>query len=88
MGSMVLKRNEAGLIEIFASGELRFRSNKFTRALGVDGGRDYATALDQVVPGGVTTRHYPGVLPAEAAKIAVALFAVIQHALQEAEGTQ
>ncbi len=39
-GSMVLKRNDNGLIEVFTSGEVRFRPSKFVPALGPDVGRE------------------------------------------------
>ena len=67
MGSMVLKRNGSGLIEVFGSGEVRFRPAKFALALGREGGREYGEALDEIVPG-VSRKAYPGIPSSEAAK--------------------
>lgn len=82
LGSMVLKRNGSGLIEVYGSGEVRFRISKFVSAFGQDGAREYGDALDQIVPG-ITRQRYPGVPPIEAAKIAPALFDLVRNAIEK-----
>ena len=82
IGSMVLKRNANGLIEVYGSGELRFRPLKFVRALGEEGGRAYAEALERVVPN-IFNQRYPGLMPAKAAEVAPTLFEVIREAVEK-----
>ena len=85
IGSMVLKRNANGLIEVYGTGELRFRPDKFARALGEDGGRAYAEALDRFVPG-IFGQRNPGLMPAKAAELAPTLFDVIREAIEKSAG--
>jgi hypothetical protein len=83
-GSMVLKRNDSGLIEVYGSGKIKFRPRKFARALGEDGGNEYRNGLSQIVPDAMRM-DYPRLAPGEAAKAALALFDVVRRALEDAE---
>jgi len=82
-GSMVLKRNDGGLIEIHGTGTIKFRPRKFARALGEDGGSAYRSRLTQIVPDAMKM-SYPRVAPGEAAQVAPALFDVVRSALEDA----
>jgi hypothetical protein len=82
-GSMVVKRNEAGLIEVFGAGNLRFRPWKFDRALGEASGRDYYEALRRLLPRAMAMK-YPFVAADEAAKVAPAVFELVHSALRSA----
>ena len=81
---MVLKRRNGGLIEIFGSGEIRFRPGKFTRALGEEQAKEYRRALEELVPEAMAT-HYPKLSVAQAEKAASALFNLIQRTLKRVE---
>jgi hypothetical protein len=83
-GSMVLKRNDGGLIEVYGSGKIKFRPRKFARALGEVGGNAYRNGLSQIVPDAMRM-DYPRVAPGEAAKAAPALFDMVRKALEDAE---
>lgn len=83
-GTMVLKRNGGGLIEVRASGKLRFRPNKFARALGEKGAAEYQQGLEKLAPNAMKM-GYPLVAEVEAGKIAAAVFGVLKEAIEKAE---
>ena len=83
-GSMVLKQNNGGLIEIFGSGEIRFRPPKFTRALGEEMGKEYKRALEELVPDAMAM-HYPKLTVEQAERAAPALYDLIQRILDRVE---
>ena len=83
-GSMVVKRHDAGLIEVYGSGNIKFRPRKFARALGEDGGDKYRNALEHIIPDAMKMYH-PTVSSVEAAKVASALFDLVRKALEGAE---
>lgn len=83
-GSMVVKRNGGGLIEVYGSGNVKFRPRKFVRALGEEGGNEYRNGLDQIVPGAMKM-DYPRVGTREAAGAAPALFDLVRRVLEAAE---
>ena len=83
-GTMVLKRNGGGLIEVRASGKLRFRPNKFARALGEKGAAEYQQGLEKLAPNAMKM-GYPLVAEVEAGKIAPAVFGVLKEAIEKAE---
>ncbi len=83
-GSMVLNRQNAGLIEIFGSGQIRFRPQKFAHALGEEQAKEYRRALEELVPGAMTT-HYPRLSVHQAEKAAPVLFNLIQRTLERVE---
>lgn len=84
-GTMVLKRNGGGLIEVRASGRLRFRPNKFGRALGEEGAGEYRRGLEKLAPSAMAMA-YPLVPEVEAAKIASSVYNLLKVALEKAEG--
>jgi len=84
-GTMVLKRNGGGLIEVRATGKMRFRPNKFSRALGEDGARKYQQGLEKLVPNAMKM-GYPLVTASEARKVAPAVLELVKRTLQETEG--
>jgi len=81
IGSMVVKRHDGGLIEVYGTGKIRFRPKKFTRALGEELGNDYHCGLKQILPEAMGM-HYPLVSADQASKAAPALFNLIQQALE------
>ena len=81
---MVLKRNGAGLIEVRASGKLRFRPDKFARALGDQESRSYRQRLEELMPAAMKM-SYALVMPEEAAKVAPQVFNVIRTSLEQVE---
>jgi hypothetical protein len=83
-GSMILKRNDGGLIEVWGSGSIYFRPRKFERALGEEGGQRYRAAVAGILPGVMTMVH-PHLGPAEAASAASELYALIREAIESAE---
>jgi hypothetical protein len=83
-GSMIVKRNGAGLIEVYGSGKVKFRPEKFARALGDRVAGEYRHRLEQLLPQAMRM-EYPRVAPKEAAKIAPALHELIQQTLDEVE---
>jgi hypothetical protein len=85
-GCMIVKRNGGGLIEVYASGMLRFRPPKFARALGDEIGGEYRRRLEQLLPGPMRL-EYPWVPPNEAAKVAPALYELLQQTLDQVEQT-
>ena len=79
-GSMVVKRNGGGLIEIHGSGEIKFRPDKFAKALGDEEAGKYFRALRAVVPDAMEMT-YPRLSPDEADKVAPKLFEILQRTL-------
>ena len=65
---MVVKRHDGGLIEVYGSGKIKFRPQKFTRALGKKAAAEYRRGLEQVVPTAMRM-DYPRVPVEEAAKL-------------------
>jgi hypothetical protein len=83
-GSMVLKRNDGGLIEVHGSGKIRFRPTKFKRALGNDVGNEYRRRLEQIIPAAMRA-DYPNVPVDQAAKLAPALFKLVREMIDRVE---
>ena len=83
-GSMVVKRNGQGLIEIYGSGRIRFRPSKFRAALGDKVASEYRRALEQLVPESMRM-GYPSVAPNEAAQAAPTLHDLIRRTVAEVE---
>ena len=83
---MVMKRQGAGLIEVFGAGNVRFRPWKFERALGTSSGGHYREGLRRLVPRAMSMK-YPFVSADEAERIAPALFEFVREVLEEAEDT-
>jgi len=83
-GTMVLKRNGGGLIEVRASGKLRFRPTKFVRALGEAGAVEYQHGLEKLAPSAMSMA-YPLVPEGEAARIAASVYKLLREALEKAE---
>lgn len=83
-GSMVVKRRNGGLIEVFGSGEIKFRPRKFARALGEEVANEYRTALKQLIPQAMSMQ-YPRIPVRLAEKVAPELFGLIQRILQHVE---
>lgn len=84
-GSMVLKRNDGGLIEVHGSGKIRFRPTKFKRALGNDAGNEYRRRLEQILSAAMRT-DYPNVPVDQAEKVAPALFKIVREMVDRVEG--
>lgn len=83
-GSMVLKRNGYGLIEVHGSGDIRFRPHKFVAALGETVGGQYRAALDELAPEAMRSR-YPLLWPKDAAALAPQLYELVERSLAAAE---
>lgn len=83
-GCMVVKRNDGGLIEVYGSGQVRFRPPKFSRALGTKAGSQYRQGLEQILAESIQGVH-PRLAPADAAKVAPALFNLLKQALAGVE---
>ncbi len=81
---MVLKRHNAGLIEIYGGGQIRFRTDRFTRALGEAAAAEYRQALEQLVPEAMAM-NYPRVSVGQAESVAPALFELIRRTLERIE---
>ena len=86
-GSMVVKRQGGGLIEVFGKGNVRFRPPKFARALGTVVADQYRHGLLQLAPRAMAM-EYPFVGADQAAKVAPALFDLLQKVLVDAETIQ
>lgn len=83
-GSMVLKRNNAGLVEIFGSGQIRFRPSKFGRALGKTAAKMYMRSLEKLIPA-VMSMEYPKMPPQQADKTAPSLLSLLRKAITSVE---
>ena len=83
-GSMVVKRHDGGLIEVYGSGKVNFRPYKFARALGESVADSYRSGLDQLIPDAMRL-GYPRLTSVEAAKVADALFELVREAIEGAE---
>lgn len=79
-GCMVVKRHDGGLIEVYGSGKIRFRPQKFSRALGKKGAGEYRRGLQRIAPQAMRM-DYPRLLPTDAAQAAPALFQLIRKTL-------
>ncbi|MCL6507852.1 MAG: hypothetical protein K6T59_12575 [Bryobacteraceae bacterium] len=86
-GSMVLKRHNGGLIEVYGSGKVKFRPHKFARALGEQAAEEYRRGLEEVVPAAMRM-EYPRLPVDEAARAAPALFELIRRTLRRVEGIE
>jgi hypothetical protein len=82
-GSMVLKRNAGGIIEVHGAGYIRFRPKKFERALGPQVAREYEAGLQHLVPDAMAMT-YPKMSAPEAASKAAALLKLVTGALAAA----
>ena len=83
-GSMVVKRNDGGLIEIYGSGNIKFRPYKFSRALGDELSTLYLRRLEDMFPVPMKN-NYPKVPINEAAKAAPDLYNLIEDILTQVE---
>ena len=81
-GSMVVKRNGGGLIEIYGSGEIRFRPEKFARALGEKAAARYFQKLKDLAPEAMGM-NYPRLSPVQSEEIASVLFELIRNTLSD-----
>jgi len=86
-GSMVLKRRDGGLIEIFGSGEIRFRPDMFVRALGDTVSAEYRRKLERLAPEAMKMK-YPRISRRNAANIADELLKLIKSTLEEVENSE
>jgi len=85
-GTMVLKRLGGGLIEVRASGKLRFRPEQFTRALGEQDAHIYRQGLSAMFPGSFDSEIVLAVVPeAQSAKAAAAVYSLVQDVIEKAE---
>lgn len=83
-GSMTLKRNGAGLVEVHGGGEICFRPHRFPEALGVELSERYRRELEPLFPKPMK-QAYPNVPPEDAARKAAALGDLIERVVDEAE---
>ncbi|HXG38559.1 MAG TPA: hypothetical protein VNL36_07305 [Bacteroidota bacterium] len=83
-GSVVLKRRNGGLIEVYGSGRIRFRPSLFGRALGEKVGTAYRRRLETIAPEALRM-HYPQLPPEAAGRVAPVLFEAICQAVEAAE---
>jgi hypothetical protein len=84
-GSMVVKRHDGGLIEVYSSGKIKFRPKKFARALGEEAGAEYRRGLEQIVPVAMGMGR-PSVSVDQAAGAAPALLDLVRQTLERVEG--
>ena len=84
LGSMTLKRQGAGLIELYASGQIKFRPHKFVPALGDAIGNEYRRGLEALVPVEMKS-IYPQVSAKNAAAVTSELYSLITNALEKAK---
>lgn len=83
-GSMVLKRRGGGLIEVYGSGKIKFRPEKFARALGANVGAVYRHRLEKIMPEAMRM-PYPQLTPEVAGRLAPSLYEAICEAVEAAE---
>ena len=83
-GSMVVKRHNGGLIEVYGSGEIRFRPYKFLGALGEDRANEYRRGLQELIPEAMKMR-YPSLSSGQAEQVAPALLSLIGGILDGVE---
>lgn len=79
-GSMTLKREGAGLLEVYVSGKLGCRPRKFVRALGVDLAGEYQRGLAALLPDEMQD-PLPRVEPAKAGQVADRLLELLERVL-------
>jgi hypothetical protein len=84
-GSMTVKRQGGGLIEVYSSGWLGFRPRKFARALGDEMGDSYRRALETIIPKMIGTTKYLMVPPDEAKQVAPQLLEAVRAAVDLAD---
>lgn len=86
-GCVVIKRNRAGLVEVYANGEVYFRKPKVTVALGPDLAAAYLTQIAGALPGTVASEkdYYLHPPKAEVEKHADDIVRIIEHYLTLAE---
>ena len=83
-GSMTLKRNGGGLIELYVSGKLACRPRKFERALGAKAAAQYLSGLQVLLPEDMKA-GYPRVEPRKAAQVAERLGDLLEQVIDVAE---
>lgn len=83
-GSMVVKRNNGGLIEIHGSGVIKFRPSKFVRALGEEEARRYRRSLEEIAPE-TMQMQYPQLAPEEAQRLASDIGEILEETLERIE---
>jgi len=82
-GSMVFKRAGHGLVELYGSGQLRFRTGRFERGLGDEVGGDYLRTISELFPEGVQAKYVPA---ENTARNARALFGALSRAMERVDG--
>ncbi len=83
-GSVTLKRNGAGLVEVYLGyRNLGFRPRKFERALGSELGASYRAGLEALFPNALAMK-WPTTNPTEVEKNAQALLAVLREHVEGA----
>lgn len=83
-GSMTLKRNGGGLIEIYVSGKLGCRPRKFERALGAKAAAQYLSGLEILLPEEMKA-DIPRIEPRKAGQVAERLGDLLEQAIDVAE---
>jgi len=83
-GSMIVKRHNGGLIEVFGSGEIKFRPKKFARALGEEKAKEYFRALKELLPEAMKM-DYPRLSSEQAVRVAPALYDLLERTLESVE---
>ncbi|MBP7777871.1 MAG: hypothetical protein KA371_12130 [Acidobacteria bacterium] len=83
-GSMTLKRNGAGLLEIYVSGKLGCRPRKFVRALGAGSAVQYQQELEALLPDEMKD-VLPRVEPKKAGQVAERLGELLERILDSVE---
>ncbi len=83
-GSMTVKRNGYGLVEIYSSGDVRFRPDKFEGALGKEGAEKYLQGLESLVPEAIKM-GYPRVSADEVDRISPLLGNLLQQIIEQVE---
>jgi hypothetical protein len=81
-GSMVLKRKDNGLVELYTTGELRFRPWRFAGGLGDEVALEYRRDLNGLFP---DLGKYKYISPSATAAAAPALFGIIRNAIERAD---
>ncbi len=83
-GSLTLKRAGYGLIEVYSSGQLRFRPSRFDTALGKDAAERYRRELEALAPEAMRM-EYPRIAASEAALLWQKVLAAVELAVRSAE---
>lgn len=82
-GSVTLKRNGAGLLEFYISGNIAVRPYKFETALGSVAAEEYRKGLDQLFPGAMKT-DYPQMKGLQSADKVKSLVSLLDSVLTKA----